>query len=197
MADGADAWRYEQTADEAVALLRPEHRPPVPPRSPNEEAWRGELDPVDALRRVDLEVLLRDEMLPKLDRAGMAHGLEGRVPLLDDDFVDAMIAIPARVHMRDKRGKAVLREWARELVPEADADRPKHGFDVPIRAWLEGGLSGHVKRLLLDGRPGGLVDPTAAGALWRKALAGVPGAAHATYTALMAEWWFEEKGFSR
>jgi asparagine synthase (glutamine-hydrolysing) len=195
-APGSDSWRYEQTAEEAVALLRPEHRPAAPPRSPFEEAWAGDLDPVDALRRADLEVLLRDEMLPKLDRAGMAHGLEGRVPLLDDDFVDAMIAVPARVHMRDPHGKALLREWARELVPACDVQRPKHGFDVPIRAWLEDGLGAEVKRLLFEERPRGIVDPAAARALWRRVRAGVPGAAHAMYAALMVEWWFEAKGLA-
>ncbi|MDQ4044020.1 MAG: asparagine synthase (glutamine-hydrolyzing), partial [Chloroflexota bacterium] len=104
----SDAWRYEVTNLEARRLLRPEHRSLVPTkelRSPTELAWRDGDGGAGSLRRADLEVLLRDEMLPKVDRAGMAFGLEGRVPLLDDDFVTAMLAIPVEEHLSDPRGK--------------------------------------------------------------------------------------------
>jgi asparagine synthase (glutamine-hydrolysing) len=194
---GSDAWRYELTSDEAVALLRPEHRPAAVPPSPNEAGWDGSLDDVSALRRVDLEVLLRDEMLPKLDRAGMAFGLEGRVPLLDDDFVGAMLAIPRDSHLRDGVGKSILRAWARELVPGVDLERPKHGFDVPIRAWLLNGLRDDVNRLVLDRSRPGLVEPAAARRVWDHLERGVPGAAHAMYAMLMAATWFDEKVLAR
>jgi asparagine synthase (glutamine-hydrolysing) len=188
----ADAWRYELTEEESTNLLRPEFRPLSMPASPTEDAWNDREEAVAALRRADMEVALRDEMLPKLDRAGMAFGLEGRVPLLDDDFVEAMSRIPARTHMSDSRGKAVLRAWAREMVPGIDAERPKHGFDVPIRAWLLHDLREDVDRLLLDPSRRGLVDAQAAARVWRRVVAGTPGAAHAAYAMLMAELWFEE-----
>jgi asparagine synthase (glutamine-hydrolysing) len=188
----ADAWRYELVDGEALELLRPEFRPPAVPASPTEEVWSTEENAVSALRRADLEVTLRDEMLPKLDRAGMAFGLEGRVPLLDDDFVEAMMRIPARVHLRDPNGKAVLRAWARELVPGIDAQRPKHGFDVPMRDWLLADLRDDVNRLLLDRTRRGLVDRDAAFSVWRRVLAHSPGAAHTAYAILVAELWFEE-----
>jgi asparagine synthase (glutamine-hydrolysing) len=195
LSDGArssDAWRYELTREDAVALLRPEHRPRDVAWSPNETAWDGSLGDVGAMRRADMEVLLRDEMLPKLDRAGMAFGLEGRVPLLDDDFVGAMLALPPEVHLRDGAGKALLREWARELVPSVDLERPKHGFNVPIRDWLLDGLRDDVDRFLLNRGHRGLTDPEGVRGLWRQVERGVPGAAHAAYAVLMAETWFSE-----
>ena len=139
-----------------------------------------------------MQVLLRDEMLPKVDRAGMAFGLEGRVPLLDDDFVDAMLAVPVSTHVSPLESKRLLRAWARELVPGLDVDRPKHGFDVPMHTWLAASLRDDVDRLLLRPARPGVVDPAAARELWRQVQAGMPGASHATYALLMLELWFEE-----
>lgn len=190
-AAAADAWRYELEGAEAMSLLSAEHRPGEAPNSPNDAHWPNLSDAAEALRRVDLRVSLCDEMLTKVDRAGMAFGLEGRIPLLDDDFVEAMVRIPAAVHMRDPRGKAVLRAWARELVPGLDAERPKHGFDVPIGKWLVSDLYDDVRRLLLDPSRRGLTDKAAVAVVWRRVRAGVPGAAHTAYALLVAELWFE------
>jgi asparagine synthase (glutamine-hydrolysing) len=191
-AAAADTWRYDLGGAEAAALLAPEHRSGSSKEaSPNEVAWRHDLPGVDALRQADLEVLLRDEMLPKLDRAGMAHGLEGRAPLLDDEFTDAMLAVPRRLHVGDGRGKVLLRRWAGEAVPGIDFDRPKHGFDVPIDRWLRSSLRSDVDRLLLDPARRGLVDRAAARSVWRRMEGGVPGAGHTIYALLMAELWFE------
>jgi asparagine synthase (glutamine-hydrolysing) len=192
-AASSDAWRYELTGPDALALLRPEHRPPALPPSPYEEAWDRSLGDVAAMRKADLDVLLRDEMLPKLDRSGMAFGLEGRVPLLDDDFVEAMLAVPVSAHLPDRKGKAVLRAWAREMVPGIDLDRPKHGFDVPVRAWLLDGLREDVRRLVLDDRQQRLTDPVVARGLWHQVERGGAGAAHAFFAVLMAETWFAER----
>jgi asparagine synthase (glutamine-hydrolysing) len=143
------------------------------------------------MRCADLDVLLRDEMLPKVDRAGMAFGLEGRVPLLDDDFVEAMLAVPAAAHMAHGHGKALLRSWAAEMVPGVDVERKKHGFDVPIHSWLQADLRDDVDRLLLRPSRPGLVDPTFARSVWSQAQAHASGAGHAVYTMLVAALWFE------
>jgi asparagine synthase (glutamine-hydrolysing) len=191
---GSDAWRYELTASEGAAALQAEFRSQATlERSPTEDAWDPELSPVDAMRCADIAVLLRDEMLPKLDRAGMAFGLEGRVPLLDDDFVDAMLAIPAVTHLDHPHGKAVLRSWAAELVPGVDAERAKHGFDVPIQAWLAGPLRDDVDRLLLRPSRPGLVDTFFARGVWAQAEAQIAGAGHAIYAMLVAALWFEKQ----
>jgi asparagine synthase (glutamine-hydrolysing) len=131
-------------------------------------------------------------MLPKLDRAGMACGLEGRVPLLDDEFVEAMLAVPPGVHLAGGTSKAVLRRWAKELVPSVDVTRPKHGFDVPIGRWLQESLYADVRRLLLEPSAPGLLDRDAVRDVWSRAVAGVPGASHNVYALLVLAMWFQQ-----
>jgi asparagine synthase (glutamine-hydrolysing) len=191
-AHGADAWRFDLDQEECVDLLRGEHRAGVRPASPTASVWREDVSEPDALRLADLCVHLRDEMLPKVDRAGMAFGLEGRVPLLDDGFVEAMLALPSSSHQTGSKGKLLLRKWAREMVPGLEVDRPKHGFDVPIHEWLRTSLSSEVERLLFRPRSRGIFEPAAIQAVWRRAQGGVPGAAHTVYAALVAELWYEE-----
>lgn len=190
-AEASDAWRYELTAPEAASLLAPPLRDAAIERREPEVEWDDDSDAVEALRRWDLRVLLRDEMLPKLDRAGMAFGLEGRVPLLDDTFVDAMLRVPMSEHLAHSNGKALLRRWATELCPGADTGRPKHGFDVPIGAWLDGALRGHLQRLLLAPSRPAIFDPAGAAGLVSRMRHGVPGAGHTLYAMLLASLWFE------
>jgi len=199
-AAASDAWRYDLTAENALSLLSSEFRSLAGSEggaSPTARAWITGLGSVDALRRADLSVLLRDEMLTKVDRATMAAGLEARVPLLDDAFVAAMVAVPTWRHLEHPGGKALLRKWLRQAVPGLDLDRPKHGFDVPIQQWLRADLRPEVDRLLLKRVGPGLIDSPAARAVWSRAEAGAPGAGHTVYAMLLAELWFERQQSSR
>lgn len=190
-----DAWRYDLSATGARDLLAPGYREVARThdrKSPNALAWRHDLPPVESFRQADLEVLLRDEMLPKVDRASMAAGLEARLPLLDDTFVASMRAVPIREHLAHPSGKTLLRRWATEQIPGFDPEQPKHGFDVPIHSWLRGGLNGELHRLLLDHGGPSLCDRAAARKVVRRMDAGVPGAAHTAFALVIGELWFEE-----
>lgn len=192
----SDAWRYDLTSDGARSLLSREFRHAAGQQlvaSPTARSWSSEMNSVEALRGADLSVLLRDEMLTKVDRSTMAVGLEARVPLLDDAFVAAMIAIPTSRHMEHAGGKALLREWLRQATPGLDFDRRKRGFDVPIQQWLRGDLRSEVERLLLAPTRPGLIERDAARAVWSRAEAGAPGAGHTVYAMLLAELWLERQ----
>ncbi|MCU0241520.1 MAG: asparagine synthase (glutamine-hydrolyzing) [Vicinamibacteria bacterium] len=92
-------------------------------------------DEVNRRLRVDCATTLADEMLTKVDRMTMAHGLEARVPFLDRAFVEWAFAQPGRVKTGATQGKLVLRRLLIERLPQI-AKRPKHGFDLPLAAWL-------------------------------------------------------------
>jgi asparagine synthase (glutamine-hydrolysing) len=198
--DASDAWRYDVTCKGAIRLLSPEARPDTradASQSPTARAWSSDFKPVDALRRADLSVLLRDEMLTKVDRATMAAGIEARVPLLDDSFVAAMVAVPTSQHLAHQGGKALQRKWLSETVPGLDFNRPKRGFDVPIQQWLRGDLRSEVDRLLLAPGRSRLIDRDAARAVWSRAEGGAPGAGHTVFAMLLAEIWWDREGISR
>jgi asparagine synthase (glutamine-hydrolysing) len=92
--------------------------------------------PVERMAYADLRLGLPDDMLTKVDRAAMAHGLEVRVPFLDTDLADFVWGLPTHVKLRGIRTKRLLRRAMREILPAATLSRGKQGFGVPIGDWL-------------------------------------------------------------
>ena len=75
---------------------------------------------------------LADDMLVKVDRMSMYHGLEVRVPLLDHHLVEYTFTIEPGAMLRDGLGKLPLRRLAERLLPPQLVNRPKQGFHVPL-----------------------------------------------------------------
>ncbi|HHH45302.1 MAG TPA: asparagine synthase, partial [Gammaproteobacteria bacterium] len=80
---------------------------------------------------------LPDDIFAKVDRAAMLNGLETRSVFLDNDLVDYVRRLPATYKFDGRKRKIVLKEAARGLVPQAILNRPKKGFGIPLKAWLE------------------------------------------------------------
>jgi asparagine synthase (glutamine-hydrolysing) len=80
----------------------------------------------------------------------MAHGLEARPPFLDENVLALARRVPSSLKVRGGVGKVLLREAARSLVPPAILDRKKHGFSVPLAAWLRGPLWERLEALLTE-----------------------------------------------
>ena len=104
-------------------------------------------DPLTLIQYLDLKTYLTGDILTKVDRASMAHGLEVRVPLLDHKFVEWSFAVPPSERIKDGIGKHILREAVAELIPANVLNRPKSGFIVPTVAWMREELAGDVKAL--------------------------------------------------
>ncbi|MBI2221881.1 MAG: asparagine synthase (glutamine-hydrolyzing) [Acidobacteria bacterium] len=102
------------------------------------------------MMRFDFETYLPEDVLTKVDRMSMAHSLESRVPLLDNDVIDFAATLPAAFKIRDGRRKHILKLAAAPLLPPDILDRPKHGFGVPIGAWFRGGLRELFHDILLS-----------------------------------------------
>ncbi len=85
---------------------------------------------------VDIADWLPNDLLIKLDRCLMAHGVEGRTPFLDPAVAAAGFRLPDHLKIRDRRGKFLLRLWLSRALPEAKPFAPKQGFTVPIGAWI-------------------------------------------------------------
>jgi asparagine synthase (glutamine-hydrolysing) len=99
---------------------------------------------------VDLKSYLPGDILVKVDRASMAHGLEVRVPLLDHHLVEWALKLPTPLTFgAHGEGKVLLKRHLARRLPKEAFDRPKMGFGVPLEHWLRGehGLSGVADRL--------------------------------------------------
>jgi len=95
--------------------------------------------PVHRALWMDLMTSLPDDMLTKVDRMSMAHGLEVRVPFLDHRLVEFSLSLPPNwlVSPLPVEGKRVLREVVNPLLPNGILNRPKQGFVVPLNNWIE------------------------------------------------------------
>jgi len=89
----------------------------------------------------DLQYYLRDDLLVKVDRASMLTRLEVRPPLLDANVVEYALQIPANMRSKGHQLKTILKDLLAEKMPRSLFDRPKKGFSVPLRKWLNGDLS--------------------------------------------------------
>ncbi len=126
---------------------------------------RHPADPINRMLATDLYDSLPGDMLAKVDRMSMAHGLEVRVPLLDHRVVELAFAIPGTAKMRCGVTKALLREAFGEVLPPGHARRPKAGFEAPLGRLLRGGLAPLVACALDPRRvrEQGFLDPAAVG----------------------------------
>jgi asparagine synthase (glutamine-hydrolysing) len=103
------------------------------------------------------------ELLMKQDQMSMAASIESRVPFLDHTLVEFAATMPSSLKLSGWTTKRVLRDAARDLLPESVLGRPKMGFPVPFALWTRGAWHGPVRDVLLDRRTRerGLLEPAA------------------------------------
>lgn len=83
---------------------------------------------------IDQALYLPDDLLFKIDRAGMQHGLEGRLPFLDKHFFTTARALSAKArHGGGATGKVLLKDILRTHISDELVDRPKQGFSFPLK----------------------------------------------------------------
>ena len=85
----------------------------------------------------DLKVYLPNDVLTKVDRMSMAHGLEVRCPLLDRRLVEFAFRVPASTKMPRFHEKHLLRRLAAKRLPDGLSTLPKRGFTAPVSRWLK------------------------------------------------------------
>ncbi|WP_343895063.1 asparagine synthase (glutamine-hydrolyzing) [Craurococcus roseus] len=93
---------------------------------------------LQAAQALDVADWLPNDLLVKLDRCLMAHGVEGRVPFLDNGVATAAFRLPDALKVQGHTGKWLLRQWLAKNFPAAEPFKPKQGFTVPIGAWIGG-----------------------------------------------------------
>ena len=107
---------------------------------------------VQTAQLTDLETWMPNNLLIKLDRCLMAHGLEGRTPYLDRVVLDHLFSLPDRYKIHHRQGKWILRQWLAKNLPEAEPFAKKRGFSVPVAQWMKV-QAPHLARLVAQ-QPG-------------------------------------------
>ncbi|RED52252.1 asparagine synthase (glutamine-hydrolyzing) [Aestuariispira insulae] len=114
----------------------------------SDHAWRDSISSQQALsssqgrsrlqaaQAIDCKDWLTNDLLTKLDRCLMAHGLEGRTPFLDREVANAAFRLPDDLKINKRLGKWVLRKWLEKVMPEAQPFTKKRGFTVPVGEWI-------------------------------------------------------------
>jgi asparagine synthase (glutamine-hydrolysing) len=135
----------------------------------------------------DMADWLPHDLLIKLDRCLMAHGVEGRTPFLDPGVAAAAFRLPDALKVHDGKGKWILRRWLEKNLPQARPFAPKQGFTVPIAQWIA--TQGARLGQLVAAQPGiaEIADPAKVISLFRNATGRHEG--FATWTLLFYALW--------
>jgi asparagine synthase (glutamine-hydrolysing) len=157
------------TPDSLLTRLAPglrHHREPLMVRLQAELDACDSTDPVRRMLHFSRATFMREDLLMKVDRMTMAHGLEARVPYLDHLLVEVGASFAPEALFAGGRTKAVLRGLASRLLPPEITRRPQHGFLVPLGGWFRSDFAAYAKGLLTPAtvRRRGLADPDAVAA---------------------------------
>ena len=149
------------------------------------------------LMLMNMRQYLPDDILVKVDRAGMYYSLETRIPLLDADVMRFAWTLPLSYKMQDGITKKPLRELLYRYIPKEMMDRPKKGFSVPVSIWLkEGKMREWAESVLTDASPlsGDYIDTKTVQSIWKDYIRNGNWNSMIWYILMFEQWLLNEKG---
>jgi asparagine synthase (glutamine-hydrolysing) len=117
------------------------------------DSMNGDHDTVNLISRFELNGYMANTLLRDTDSMSMAHSLEVRVPFVDKEVADYMLAIPGVWKVDASNGyqsKPFLAEILSDLLPRGLLDRPKMGFTLPFERWMTSQLKNEIASVLAD-----------------------------------------------
>jgi len=144
----------------------------------------------------DVNLVLPNDMLTKVDLMSMAHGLEIRVPFLDYRVVDFIFNLPDDYKINRSIRKRILQDTFRDVLPAELYNRPKKGFEVPLLKWFRHELKSLIVDDLLSEkniREQGIFEYPEIEKLKRQLFSSNPQDVHARIWALIVfQWWWRK-----
>jgi asparagine synthase (glutamine-hydrolysing) len=142
----------------------------------------------------DINLVLPNDMLTKVDLMSMANGLEVRTPFLDYTVVEWAFEIPSCYKVDKGFRKKIVQDAFRKLLPGELYNRPKKGFEVPLLRWLRTGLRARIENEWLNEEfinEQGIFSCRNLSALWSKVLSNNPEDSAAQLWAIIVfqNWW--------
>jgi asparagine synthase (glutamine-hydrolysing) len=114
------------------------------------EPLMGGTDELGGLQFLEIRSSLPDELLMYGDKLSMAHGLEARVPYLDQDIVEYVERLSASFKVRRGSRKWVHRQVSKRFLPSEIIKRKKLGFAAPVDEWFRDSMSGKMDAILTE-----------------------------------------------
>lgn len=160
-----------------------------------ERCFNGASSPEQLARKLytDVKTTLVSEMLTKVDRMTMAHGLEARVPFLDHHLVEWAFTVPGRHKLAGGEGKRLVKKAMEPCLPRDILYRRKQGFNVPLKLWMRRELKEFVRDSLSQSAIArrGLFRPRNVAALLDGHFSGRVDASNKIFSLLMLELWHQ------
>lgn len=200
--DVSSRYRHQQwlsafTPEESLAMLSPDMKEAAggSPYTHLDQFFRGDGAHETFMNDVLLSYLrtyCMDEVMVKVDRMSMAHGLEVRSPFLDHTVVEFVLNLPYDFKFRHMKGKYILKEMMRGRLPDRIIDRRKKGFAVPVGRWLLAKLKPLAHDLLSKEaiEKSGVFDPKWAGQLLAEHESGVADHRKKLWTLMAFQLWY-------
>ncbi len=102
------------------------------------EKLLADLEVGEQVLHFNFKTYLFSDLLPKIDRMSMLHGLEVRCPFLDKELIEFAFRLPTHFKLTTWKGKRILKDAYREELGSQIVDRPKKGFAFPIETFVNG-----------------------------------------------------------
>ena len=157
------------------------------------------ISPQESIREIlltDMNLVLPNDMLTKVDLMSMAHGLEVRVPFLDYRVVDFIFSLPDDYKINRSIRKRILQDTFQDVLPAELYNRPKKGFEVPLLKWFRNELKSLIVDDLLSEkniREQGIFEYSEIEKLKRQLFSNNPQDVHARIWGLIVfQWWWRK-----
>ena len=155
--------------------------------------------PLSRLLHLNFQEYLPNDLLVKMDRTSMAHGLEVRSPFLDTALLEYVARLPDSLKLRGRQSKVILKKAFSDLLPSEIRNRPKMGFGIPLATWLRGGWRPALEEHLLpkEARIHRYLDRAAVEQIVESHLSGREDAGHRLWLLLTLETWLRQMASPR
>ena len=144
----------------------------------------------------DMNLVLPNDMLTKVDLMSMANGLEVRTPFLDFELVNFAFTLPDEFKINPTIRKRIVQDAFKDFLPTELYNRPKKGFEVPLLKWLRREMKSLIEDDLLSEKfilEQNIFDYPAIKQLKKQLFSPNPGDVHARIWGLIVfQWWWRK-----
>jgi len=144
----------------------------------------------------DMNLVLPNDMLMKVDLMSMANSLEVRSPFLDFELVNFAFSLPDQFKINPFIRKRIVQDAFKDFLPKELYNRPKKGFEAPLLKWLRKEMKSQIEDNLLSERfilEQNIFDYTAIAQLKKQLFSSNPGDVHARIWGLIVfQWWWRK-----